>query len=353
MAQWNQKEIVFFDMPEPCYQPESPAHPVASVQTKIQVPSYTAFLVAMARREEDPFGYQLISSLPGYAEAFERKLQYFGLYHGVLLSSRMSLADQHKRLLSKIASPGYDAFYAGRVWFVDQCIRQWLDKNRLRGRQSVVLVLGAGFDSKFIRYAQEPDINVVEFDTHRTQELKRQAIHQVLGQEPESISNLLQFPVDYTDPADARRQLKRALEKIESQLGSTQEVSYFVTMEGLSYYLDKASNRKIFEDLLSVLPKGTRCFVDCYRKSLWDPDYHPYGQFLSFLGEPVRFTTDDYFTQVVQPLEWNGHQYRELLRLCRAEMACERLRQRGEQPEPALAYDAFGRITRFSLLEIE
>lgn len=327
---------------------------VPDIVDEVAPPSFTALMVALARREEDPWGYSLIASLEGYTAEFERQLEQFALAQGYPLLAQLTLEDKHYRLLSRIASPFFDLLYAGRVYFVDQCIQAWHQQNRATGKKSVILLPGAGFDSKSLRYALGPDIFIAEFDTAQTQALKRDALEKCLGTEGAHTPGVAYFPVNYMDPEDTMRQFDQAISQAMRyfQVTDLDELSFFASLEGLTYYLDQASNQKLFQELLQLLPVGSQCFVDWYQASAWDPEIHSYGQFLQFLGEPVRFTTDDYAATILNPLVAAEKRFQEVSRADRGLVAAQRLQHKTGRYSPWVAQDEFGQIAQFSLVEV-
>lgn len=315
-------------------------------------PSFTALLVALARRKADPLGLELILTLEGYREKYERHLENFALRQGIPLLPHLSLEDKHFRLLRYLASDYFDAFYEGRIGYVDSCIDTWRTQNRLMGKKSVILLMGAGFDTKSLRYPPDADLLIVEFDTPQTQALKHQALESLTGNR--MAPGVAYIPVDYTRTGEAQRQLHHALLQVKSRFPDTapEDIAYFVSLEGLSYYLDEASNRQLFALLMDSLPTGTRCFADWYDGTRWNPEIHPYGRFLQSLGEPVRFSPADYPAAILYPLSGGGKGYREIQRTSRAQVAADRMLHHTGRQVPGLRDDPFGDIAWFSLVEI-
>jgi O-methyltransferase involved in polyketide biosynthesis len=317
-----------------------------------QAPSFTALLVAMARRKEDPWGLKLIASLEGYVERYDRHIQGYALRQGIPLLAHIPLEDKHHRLMRHVASTYYDAFYAGRVFFADQCIAAWREQNRAAGKKSVILIPGAGFDSKALRYDRGDDLFIVEFDMPQTQALKQTALENVTG--TRALPGVAYIPVDYTRPGESRRQLQKALALVEAYFpeSSLEETAFFVSLEGISYYLDRASNQNLFAELMDALPVGTQCFVDWYQGSRWNPNQHPYGRFLHALGEPVQYLPIDYAGEVLQPLAGDGKAFREIKRANRADVATQYVAMQSGKAASWLAEDAFGQFSQFSLVEL-
>ena len=315
-------------------------------------PSYTACLVALARRETDPLGVMLMAQLDGFLDAFACQMERFALEHGDQLDLSDSVFSKHTQLLSQIASPFYNEFYTARAATVDTHLQAWAETSRAEEKRPVILLPGAGFDSKALRRVL-PDGFIAEFDTEYTQSLKRKAVRRLLGPAADSRVGVGYFPVNYLQAGDARRQLQEALMQATGyfEAPSVAKCAFFVSLEGLSYYLDHDSNRQLFTELLTELPVGSRCFVDWYHTG-WDLNTHPYSQFLTFLGEPVRFCTSDYSQEVLSDLTVDGKRWRELFRQSRGGCAAAMDAALTGVVRPELATDAFGNFTQFSLLEI-
>lgn len=304
--------------------------------------SMTAVLVALARRAADPEALALLAHVPDALEAFSEALSTFALDNGIVLPPHLDLPGKHRRLLSKIASRHYDRFYEARVRTVDAHIQAWHAENQHQGIRSIVLVLGAGFDTKCLRLASAKKLTLVEFDTAITQALKRQTLTAYQAETSRASLPVAHVSVDYTLPKDALRQLQNTVAQLKAEVNCA-PLSFFVTLEGLSYYLTQKDNQRLFHELALVLPAGTTVFVDWYRAAPWNPAMHPYGRFLASLGEPVHFTTDDYAADIVDAGSWT-----EIDREDRATAAAHWVETDTGRFSRAIALDTFGSITQFS-----
>lgn len=304
-------------------------------------------MVAMAREQIDPWGVRMIQTIPGYEAAFEKKLQAFSIQINDPLMPYMSLKDKHQRLLSRIASPYYNTFYAGRIWAVDTEVTAWRAQNKAQGKKSVIFLPGAGFDAKAQRYPQSDDLLIVEFDMPHTQQIKRQALQAIQTEK----KNVLYYPVDYTNPEDGKRQFQNAMEAVQKRFPQD-DLAFFVSLEGLSYYLTPEANQTLFTELLTILPPGTKIFTDWIQGTNWDASTHPYAQFLTFLEEPLKTMPEDFEKQITAGLKAEGKIIREQSRINRAEVAADRLEQTIGRTCPWIKADPFGQIVQFSVFEI-
>ncbi len=164
-------------------------------------------------------------------------------YYRFFLKSKKIQADTQTRLATMLL--GMNEYMIARTAFFDQ---RFLDALR-EGTPQIVL-LGAGYDSRAIRFAdQNRDTRVFELDIAPTQNRKKRCLKAARIAIPAQVEFV---PIDFNQEV-----LSEVLEAVGYQPG---EKTLFL-WEGVSYYLDPASVDKTLVFVSTVAP-GSRIVFD-------------------------------------------------------------------------------------------
>jgi O-methyltransferase involved in polyketide biosynthesis len=356
----------------------------------LSIPSRTATVMALARRDFDPYGWQMaalaqpngIDLILDLAHALEHTAQALDVsvegnrrrippvtapsLSPEQLKAYRAIVKKLSMLLHHIATPNFAALYAGRLLFVDQQIDAFA---HVTGNPGVTVVLsGAGWDSKALRWHQPGQhypfthlkplrAHLIELDLALSSVAKRRVVEMMAKQQ-----HLSRVPTDFVAvDFENDTQVTKALRHASQIHGKPHPV--FLTMEGLSYYLTKKAVRHAFENYLKVLPTGSRVFVDWYQKEDWQQHSgQGYAQFLATLNERVKFTPRDFYAEVLAnltiPTRCGYKYFVPVVTRKRGEVARELLEvlhpetPRVERRQPKLAEDGFGNMSRFTVVEI-
>ena len=242
-------------------QRRQPDKPVRSAEA-------VAALRAASVREEDP----LIRNPDYLAHIFVR-----GRYR-LILSLLLALPSPLRRLLIERIKPGGYCFFIARTRFFDEHLQAAL----ARGVTQVV-ILGAGYDSRAIRFADcLKQSEVFEVDLPSTQATKRERMREAGIVAP---ANLHFISHNFQD-----RDLLEALKAA----GLVPERPTFFIWEGVTYYLMESAVRDIFESIIGRCAHGSSVAFDYSLRSFVDGDDGTYGsqamhRWLARNNEPFRF----------------------------------------------------------------
>jgi len=169
-------------------------------------------------------------------------------------------------LINKLITPGLYGYFIARTAFFDQHFVDALKQNIPQ-----IVFLGAGYDSRAIRFAEHiKDTRIFELDIPTTQERKKQLLQQANIKTPAQLSF---FPINFKT------------EKIADVLhnaGFMQDRKTLFIWEGVTYYLAPELVEATLQFIKSTAPAGSGLCVDFMkeeRKSV-------------YAGEPFLFWLD-------------------------------------------------------------
>ena len=177
----------------------------------------------------------------------------------------------------RLAGSGVYEYVIARTRIIDDIFRN------LSADIEEVLILGAGFDSRAVRFQDSlRHAAVFELDSPATQQNKIKRYRQMRIDLP---SNLKFFPIDFQ-----REGLPQALDTV----GFKKNVPGLYLLEGLIFYLDPAAVDSIFNCISDYSGKGSTVVFDCLFASVLRRENLCYGeercyQFVVAEGEGYRF----------------------------------------------------------------
>jgi len=210
-----------------------------------------AALRAVSGHEVDP-----IVRNPDYlARIFVR-----GRYR-LILSLLLALPMELRRLLIERIKPGGYCFFLARTRFFDEQLQAAL----ARGVKQVV-ILGAGYDSRAIRFADRlTQSEVFEVDLPSTQTAKCRRLREAGIIAP---ANVHFISHDFHDHA--------LLEELRVA-GFVPERPTFFIWEGVTYYLLESAVRDVFESIICRCALGSSVVFDYSLRSFIEGDESTYG----------------------------------------------------------------------------
>ena len=177
----------------------------------------------------------------------------------------------------RMRAPGSYPFAIARTRYFDQMLRHELDNGAVQ-----VVVLGAGYDSRACRFAQELEgATVFELDHPATQARKRQLIADAKLTWP---SNAHFVPVDFT--------CERFADKL-ADAGFDRNKRTVFLWEGVSYYLPESAVAAVM-DFVSACAPGSAIVFDYALRSFVAGDHSTFGgkqvvRWLQEIKEPFLF----------------------------------------------------------------
>lgn len=238
--------------------------PTARPDKPVRSAEAVAALRAASVREADP----AVRNPDHLARLFVR-----GRYRFIL--ALPSLLGRH--LIERI-TPGSYCYFLARTRFVDD---QLLLALRRGVRQ--VVILGAGYDSRALRFA-EPlrDALVFEVDLPSTQRAKRQRLSEAGIATP---PNLRFVGHDFHERA--------LIDALQAEGFSTALPTFFI-WEGVTYYLAESAVVQVLDSVVSRCARGSSIALDYSLRSFVDGDESTYGgatmqRWLARNGERFRF----------------------------------------------------------------
>jgi methyltransferase (TIGR00027 family) len=183
------------------------------------------------------------------------------------------------------ASPAYEAMGTA----VMMLIRTKLIDEKLLGAvaegATQVVILGAGFDTRAFRFAEElKHVRVFEVDSAATQEWKRRRVAAELGDPP---PNLTYVTIDFN---------RDKLNDVLLRAGYDPKQKTFFTWEGVSMYVAEPGIRETLSAIAQAAP-GSSVIMDYTTQAVLDfmnkfPEFGP-SKFLAAWGEPWIFGLPD------------------------------------------------------------
>lgn len=150
-----------------------------------------------------------------------------------------------KKMLSKIGIPGIYEYVITRTKYIDEIFKN------LDGSFEQVLIFGAGFDSRAVRFSEKlKNVKIFEIDSPITQKAKIERFKKMNIEFP---LNLKFVSVDF---------LKEKLEDKLKEAGFLRNKKSLFVLEGLTMYLDKKSIDQTFEILKEYSKKGSLIVFD-------------------------------------------------------------------------------------------
>ncbi len=150
--------------------------------------------------------------------------------------------------------PGVKEFLAARERYIDDYLRRYLDA----GVEQVV-ILGAGFDARAYRFAEE-GARFFEVDHPATQNAKLKKILQIFGKFPEQVTYV---PIDFNEQSLAERLPQSGYDASLTTLFIWQGVTQYITPEAvdetLAFVVDHAppGSAIIFDYMAPDIMEGT------------------------------------------------------------------------------------------------
>ncbi|HWR44864.1 SAM-dependent methyltransferase [Sporomusa sp.] len=179
-------------------------------------------------------------------------------------------------------NPGLYEYIISRTKFIDNVFKN------LAANIEQVLIFGAGFDSRAIRFKDElKNAKVFELDAPVTQQAK---IHRLKGKNIEIPGNLKFISLDFT---------KESLSQKLDEAGFQKHRTCLFVLEGLTYYLNQESIDSTLSLISDYSAKDSLLVFD-YASALAirqehihdDPKIKEHYQFLAKAGEKPGFTLE-------------------------------------------------------------
>lgn len=193
-----------------------------------------------------------------------------------------------RRMLKKslFKTPGNYEYLIARTKFIDTVFRN-LDSNIEQ-----VLIFGAGFDSRAIRFRNELEkAKVFELDASMTQQTKITSIKKQNIQFP---ANLNFISIDFN---------KESLSQKLDEAGFVKNKTCLFLLEGLTMYLDQESINNTFNLVNEYSGKNSVVVFDYVVASLarqeqryGDPQIKKHYEFLAKVGEKPSFAIDEHMS---------------------------------------------------------
>lgn len=150
-----------------------------------------------------------------------------------------------KKMLSKIGIPGIYEYVIARTKYIDEIFKN------LDSSFEQVLIFGAGFDSRVIRFSEKlKKSKIYEVDSPITQKAKMERFKKMNIEFP---SNLKFVSIDF---------LKEKLEDKLKEAGFLKSKKSLFLLEGLTMYLDQKSIDQTFKILGKFSKKGSLIVFD-------------------------------------------------------------------------------------------
>lgn len=195
------------------------------------------------------------------------------------LMQRVLATDLGRRALLAMFDPRFgpgrlQTWVALRHRWIDDRVRAFLSAHGGRAR---VLILGAGFDTRFMRLGQEfPAAHFVEVDHPATQEAKRQALERAGFPTPSFVA------LDFSAGS------------LTNATGLAWDLPVMIVWEGVTMYLEREAIAATLGDLSRLSQPGSELVCD-FR--MLPPETARSvnklaGLVLSRLGEPLRYATE-------------------------------------------------------------
>lgn len=165
-----------------------------------------------------------------------------------------------------------------RTLFFDKALAQSLTTAKQ------IVLLGAGFDTRLLKFCLNQNLSLFEVDQSATQQAKIKA----LEQSNIDMSEIVYVPVDFN-----REDWAVKLQQAGFEAG---ERSFFL-WEGVTYYLTAAIAKESLLKMAEMSGAGSAIAFDVFSASFvsasdeWTK-IQPVVQLLSFFGEPFRFGVD-------------------------------------------------------------
>lgn len=145
-----------------------------------------------------------------------------------------------------LAPKGIYEYVIARTKYIDKIFEKALNEDFEQ-----ILIFGAGFDSRGIRFLkEEQNIKVFELDTKFTQEAK---IKQFIKRKVETPTNLVYIPIDFN---------KETVEEKLNEYGFMKNKKSLFILEGLIMYLEESAVDNTFKIIYEYAGKGSLVFFD-------------------------------------------------------------------------------------------
>ncbi|NHK30331.1 MAG: SAM-dependent methyltransferase [Asgard group archaeon] len=165
-------------------------------------------------------------------------------------------------LLRKIAPKGIYEYVISRTKYIDEIFTKSLEDNF-----DQILVFGAGFDSRGIRFLSTKNKTIVfELDAPKTQEAK---IHQLDKRSIEIPSNIVFISIDFN---------KESVHDKLDQAGFKKGKRSLFILEGLIMYLDETAVEDTFKLMKEYAGKDSLAVFDTIYASVLREEYLYYGE---------------------------------------------------------------------------
>ena len=205
---------------------------------------------------------------------------YAHMFLGPMLRAALATWQASGRLgeIAERYSPGLIAWVLCRHRYIDDCLVE-----ALRGRVEQVVVLGAGYDMRAYRFADELDGRpVFEVDYPATSERKARILGRRKGELADSDVRVVE--VDFE---------RDALHERLRQAGLRRGAKTFFVWEGVAMYLSREAVKKTLGELRDISAGGSDIAMDLWHlpegSDILSTAHRLSASALSLVGEPVRF----------------------------------------------------------------
>jgi methyltransferase (TIGR00027 family) len=164
-------------------------------------------------------------------------------------------------LRRKSSLNGIYEYVIARTKYIDEIFQ-----NAIRNNFSQILIFGAGFDSRGIRFLGNAQSRLFELDSPLTQEAK---IKQLEKRKIPVPKNIHYVPIDFT---------KESIRKKLDENGFEKDKKSLFILEGLVLYLDENSVRDIFRIIKEYSSNGSLVVFDYIYSSILRRENRYYGE---------------------------------------------------------------------------
>ncbi|QSQ23205.1 SAM-dependent methyltransferase [Pyxidicoccus parkwayensis] len=186
------------------------------------------------------------------------------------------------RLYTKLM-PGSYAFVGARTWVFDSFIQQ-----ELRGGARQVVVLGAGYDTRAYRFAEElraAGACVFEVDAPATSRLKQDRVRRLFGSLPPEVAYV---QVDFE---------RDSLEERLTAAGYSTTARTAFLWEGVTYYLQQSAVEQVLRFVRERSGPGSAIIFDLLHRGIVEGSDVSFGaqqqrRYVQRKGEPFIFGLD-------------------------------------------------------------
>ncbi|MHA1717996.1 MAG: class I SAM-dependent methyltransferase [Promethearchaeota archaeon] len=141
-----------------------------------------------------------------------------------------------------------------------------------------IVMMGGGFDLRFIRYTKGKNLKVFDIDQEKTQQLKLDVMKKA-GIESDWITYI---PVDFREESWVDKLTENGFDKT---------LKTYFHWETVAIYLDEEVVKDTMSKMSEISPKGSIIAQDFYSKEWLEKQISKSGKLAEFTGEPLNSST--------------------------------------------------------------